>query len=357
MPEERAREIIRQFPENGLKQVLTRSANTRDLLNLARTTLLPRLDFRGLQVDPTTYVTAEYRHVSSDLVLTLPLLPSEPGKRKRRLFLSILIELQMQPDRLMLLRVLEYLVQIWKHQVKQHGQKHGSLASVKLQPVLPLVLHTGLYSWERLGTLLDLMDEAEAFRDVTPAFQPLFLSLPNLPEADLESHGGYFGQVLALLQARKDSRTAFAQRLDRTVSRVEELTGPERLRRLELLDYIEALVYHARQPSEHALHRQRINAALRHDEDRLEVEMVRRMMPEIHREEGREEGRREGRLEGALAADKRTLLEQLRLRFHSVPREVEQAVQATKDADQVTEWLRRFATATDLDSIGIVSPR
>jgi hypothetical protein len=120
------------------------------------------------------------------------------------------------------------------------------------------------------------------------------------------------------------------------------------LRRLELLDYIEALVYHARHPSEHSVHRQRINAALRHDEDRLEVEMVRRMMPDIHREEGR----REGLLEGT----KQMLLEQLRLRFRSVPKEVEQAVQATQDADQVAKWLRRFATATDLDSIGIVPP-
>jgi hypothetical protein len=44
MPEDRAREIIRQFPENGLKQVLTRAANTRDLLTLTQTRLLPRLD-------------------------------------------------------------------------------------------------------------------------------------------------------------------------------------------------------------------------------------------------------------------------------------------------------------------------
>ena len=40
----------------------------------------------------------------------------------------------------MLLRVLDYLVQIWKQQVKRHGEKHKSLANVKLQPVLPVVL-------------------------------------------------------------------------------------------------------------------------------------------------------------------------------------------------------------------------
>src|SRR5262249_18405308 len=144
MSEDRVRQIVRNFPENGLKQVLTSPANVRDLLTLAgAATMLPRLDFTAVQVDPTTYVTAENRSVCSDLVLGLPLLPSRKGGRRKRLTVSILIELQMQPDRLMLLRVLEYLVHIWKAQVKAHDDKHKSLANVKLHPVLPVVLHTG----------------------------------------------------------------------------------------------------------------------------------------------------------------------------------------------------------------------
>jgi hypothetical protein len=129
---------------------------------------------------------------------------------------------------------------------------------------------------------------------------------------------------------------------------VEELPSAERLRRLELLAYIEALVYHARQAGEHATLRQRIDTALRHDEDRLEVDMARRTLADVHRDEGR--------LEGALAADKRTLLNLLRLRFKSLPPQMEQTIQATNDPERLTEWLSRFATATDLDSIGIAPP-
>ena len=51
------------------------------------------------------------------------------------------------------------------------------------------------------------------------------------------------------------------------MSRVEELRDAERLRRLELLDYIEALVYHARESAEHPTLRERVDAALRHDEE------------------------------------------------------------------------------------------
>jgi hypothetical protein len=120
---------------------------------------------------------------------------------------------------------------------------------------------------------------------------------------------------------------------------------PERLRRLELLCYVEGLVYHARQGSEHSLLRQRIDAALRNDETRLEVEMVRRTLADIHGDEAR------------LAERKRTLLEQLRLRFKSVPVETEQTIEATQDAEQLAEWLRGVITARDLRSIGIVAPR
>jgi hypothetical protein len=347
--QERIREIVRQFPENGLKQVLTNPGNTRDLLGLAGAPMLPRIDLATMKVDPTTYATAEYRHVSSDLVLSAPLRPARKGGRRKRMLLTILIELQMQPDRVMLLRVLEYLVQIWKNQVKQHGQKYGSLANVKLSPVLPVVFHTGAYTWEKIGTLLDLMDDAADFHEVTPDFKPLFVSLPDLAQTKLEEDGGYFGQVLALLKDRKGARSVFAERLGQTVTKLQELKGEQRLRRLELLSYVEALVYHSRQTGEHEVLRQRIDAAPRDDEDRLEVDMARKTLADVHREEGR--------LQGEIAEDKRMLLEQLRLRWSPLPVGIELDIEATQDIKRLRDWLRRVATGTDLYSIGIVGPR
>jgi hypothetical protein len=347
MDEERVRQIVRQFPENGLKQVLGSAGNVRDLLTLAKAAVLPRIDLGGMQIDPTTYVTAEYRHVSSDLVLRAGLRPSAGRGRRKPLTVTILIELQSQPDRLMPLRVLEYLVQVWKHQVKQHGQTHRSLASVKLRPVLPVVVHTGSYAWEKLGGLLDLMEDAEAFRPFTPAFEPLFVSLPNTPEAELEKDGGPFGQVLALLRASTAGRGPFARRLAQTLARLQELKGPDRLRRLELLCYVEGLVYHARAAAEHETLRRQIDAAVRDDEGRLEVEMARRTLADVHREQAS--------LEAVLNERKRTLLLQLRLRFKAVPPKIERTIQSTADSDQLEVWLTRFATAEDLDSIVITS--
>jgi hypothetical protein len=341
-------QLVRQFPENGLKVVLSTPANLRELLVVAQASMLERLDFRQLTVEPTTYVTAEYRHATSDLVLTLPMTPTRRGRRKKRLTVTVLLELQSQPERLMMLRVLEYLVLVWKHQAKKHGEKHGSLASVKLRPVLPVVLHTGSYSWEKVGKLIDLMDDAADFAPVTPEFTPLFVSLPDRPESELEGIGA-FGQVMSLMKVRKARRAVFAERLVQTVSRLEDLPGEEQLRRGELLSYVETLVYHAREEAEHPALRERIDAALRHNADRLEVEMTRRTLADVHRNEGR--------LEGTVLGMQRVLLELLRSRWGPLPAETERAIETTQDPDQLTEWARRVLSAQDLEGIGILRPR
>jgi hypothetical protein len=84
-------------------------------------------------------------------------------------------------------------------------------------------------------------------------------------------------------------------------------------------------MYHSREGSEHQMLRQRIDVALRDDESRLEVEMVRRTLADVHREEV------------TLAERKRALVELLRLRFKSLPAETEQVIQTTQDADQLAE--------------------
>jgi hypothetical protein len=116
------------------------------------------------------------------------------------------------------------------------------------------------------------------------------------------------------------------------------------LRRLELLSYVEGLVYHSRGSAEHPALHKRIDDALLDEETLLEVDMVRKTMAEV-------EGERYTLLER-----KRTLLELLRLRFHSLPVEMEQTIEETQDADRLAEWLRGVVTARDLSALGISPP-
>ena len=61
----------------------------------------------------------------------------------------------------------------------------------------------------------------------------------------------------------------------------------------------------------------------------------------------------EGRNEAAIETRQQTLLRLLRRRFDDLPSEVTQAINATTTADQLDEWLDRFATASSLEEMDI----
>jgi hypothetical protein len=136
MARARVAPVVRQFRESGLKFTLEQPGNIRDLLALAGAPHLDRLDFARMKVERTTYVTADYRHLTSDFVVTIPL---RRGRHERTVTLYVLIEHQSEPDALMVLRVLEYLVMIYKGQLRDWEQRHGSRAGARLQPVLSVV--------------------------------------------------------------------------------------------------------------------------------------------------------------------------------------------------------------------------
>ncbi|HKI36340.1 MAG TPA: Rpn family recombination-promoting nuclease/putative transposase, partial [Gemmataceae bacterium] len=253
----RIEEIVRHFRENGLKVLLQRPANVRDLLALTRTPLLPDIDFRHLTVDPTSYVAADYRHIASDLVLKVPFRTRQDGRR-RTLTLYILIEHQSEPDPLMILRVLEYLVQVYKGQVRAWLRTHRSLAGFRLQPVLPVVLYTGLQRWDDLGRLVEQVDGGALLAELVPEFRPLFVSLPGLPSERLEKEGGYFGWILELVQQRSAPFESFATLVAQVVSQLEEMPAAERDRWLELLSYLVAMIYHDRAVPEREGLRERV---------------------------------------------------------------------------------------------------
>jgi Putative transposase, YhgA-like len=214
-------EFARQFRENGLKLLFHDPGNVRELLYLKDPNRAACIDFSRLRVDPTTYVTADYRHLCSDLVLRMPYRTRLRGRR-RVLTLYLLLEHQSEPDHLMLLRVLEYLVQIHRAQIRDRAGRRPRRDELVLQPVLPIVLYTGTRTWNRLTNLASVvLGGDQEFSDVIPVFHPLFLNLSSFPSRQLESNGGFLGWVLGLLRLRGVSPSEFQAALARVVDHLE----------------------------------------------------------------------------------------------------------------------------------------
>ena len=341
----RIEQIVRQFKENGLKLLLENPHNARDLLLLTGADLVDLIDFEHLTRDATTFVGRDYRHLEADVVLVAPLRHRNGARPRQTILIYILIEHQSEPDRLMPLRMLEYVLQIYKYQIRRWSRHHRSFSGLRLQPVLPVVFYTGTRRWKSVGRLVDLLALGARFERVTPSLEPLFINLPATPPDRLESAGGFFGWVLRLVQQRRARPEESRALLQEVVQHLEAMPAAERLRWLELLSYIQALVYHERDESERPGLRATIEASVRTDPSKSEVTNMFRSGADVLKAEGRKEGE--------VRALQRTLLKQLRLRFGDLPPEVTKTVKATGDVKQLDAWLGRTVTAATLAEMQI----
>jgi len=340
----RLRKLARQFPENSMKLMLENPKNTRDLLALTGSRVVDSIDFDRLKLMPTTFVARDYRHVESDMVMVAPLRGvrgTHPAQK--RITLYILIEHQSEKDPIMAFRVLDYVVQLYRSQILRWSDRHRSHAGLHLQSVLPVVFYTGTRPWQGIGTLQDLVLGGDRFQAEIPVMNPLLVNLPAFDPEKLEQEGGYFGRVFRLVQARKSRRNAFGRLLVRILGHLETMPPEDRLRWLEHLTYIQALIYHMREPSERAKLQAMIETAVRTDEVRQEMVAMGRTIADELKDEGRVE------------ATRTSLLRLIRQRFGELPRETVDRIETTDDLDQLNAWLDRFVAAETLEDMGIVA--
>ena len=245
-------------------------------------------------------------------------------------------------------RVLEYVVQIYKAQSRAWRQKHDSFAGLRLNPVLPIVFYTGTRRWDSLGQVSDLVEMGEKLGAMIPGLTPLFVNLSALPAVRLET-AGFFGWVLELVQQRRARQAEFQDLLGRVVGHLEAMPAAERFRWLELLSYIHALVYHERETREQSGLQTEIETSVATDEHRQEVFA----MGKSYADDLMERGIKKGRKEGELGARKQVLLSLLGTRFGKVPPETAAVIEAAKNIEQLDHWLKRSVTADKLQEVGI----
>jgi hypothetical protein len=339
--------MVRLFKENGLKMLLEHPGNVRDLFRIIRYPLADQIDFAKMEVQPATFITRDFRHVESDLLLTVPFRPAGSRSRRQTITIYILIEHQSEPDRLMRFRVLDYAVQVYKVQLRKWGQSHRSFTDFSFLPVLPIVFYTGRRSWDELPDMPQLTAQGLQFHKVLPNLEPIFLNLRMIESVVLQREGGPFGQVMRLLQNPTAPLETIQTLLTEVVETLEATMPPaERMRWLELMTYLHAFVYHYREVPERSSLQDRIADSVRTEALQREV----RIMGQTGYEFAVEEGRKVGELR----AKRETLLLLMRSRFGKVSAKYATRIKAEINIVQLDEWLTRFATAERLEDLGIL---
>jgi ElaB/YqjD/DUF883 family membrane-anchored ribosome-binding protein len=215
--------------------------------------------------------------------------------------------------------------------------------------VLPIIFYTGTKRWDRPPSLVELFLAGTRFRKVIPIFNPLFLNLRDTPVETLRNRGGALGSVLELLSRRDARSDEFATLVDRCVRQLEELSTTDRARWLEPLSYIQAMVYHMRDPGEQSKLLEMIELSVQTDPERREIHDMGKTMAQVLDERGQ----RKGEKRGELRARRNILLRQLQKSFGELPAEVMRRIQKSQDLAQLDGWLDNVPKAKSLSDVGV----
>ncbi len=183
----------RAWEDRAIQDLLASPQNLEDLLRLASAALVDELDFSRMIPAKQRYVLPDLRKLESDIVVEVPFRQGEHA-----VWIYILLEHQSEPDRAMPLRLLGYMVELWKVQVRRFEE--NKTANWRLHPILPVLFYTGTRRWSLPLQLDGLMDLPEVLTKYVPRFETLFLSLQETSDEELSDSALGYG-LLALREA------------------------------------------------------------------------------------------------------------------------------------------------------------
>jgi predicted transposase/invertase (TIGR01784 family) len=273
-----------------------------------------RVEWSKLKHLPGSFVDSGMSKAESDMLFSAPI----DGCAA---FFYILFEHQHNKDPWIALRLLRYMLEIWREFLAKNP------GALKLPIILPVVLAQNATVWEippHFASLLDL--PAESFRDFIPDFAFRLIQLAEIPFDQIQGTNAGI-MVLRTLKA----------------SQLRLLLGPEVWdeARLSLLpdDLFRALLLYI------------LNAA------DIDKETFRHKLTEIQATKLKESTMtlaeqllEEGMQRGQVAAQQHDILEALEIRFHKVPDGLREEVESIVDTAKLQSLLRAAITSFDLES-------
>lgn len=130
------------------------------------------------------YVLQDYRKKEADVVYRMKFRNPITGEEKEVIF-YILLELQSSVDRMMLYRLLMYMVQIWKQELTNVKYVDAQEQDYKLPAIVPIVLYNGEKEWDAVMRFRDLQNGEEKFGNYLVDFQYILISVDGYDEKDL----------------------------------------------------------------------------------------------------------------------------------------------------------------------------
>jgi len=280
---------------------------------------------------PGSFVNEELREHHTDLLFSAKL-------AGRTAYLYLLFEHQSTADRWMPLRILEYMLRIWREHLACRTRAR------RLPAILPVVLHHSASGWTCATAFEELLDLDDGSRPTVEPFVPRFrILLDDLSHAtddELRDRAvtDLTKLVLCSLHHARDMRTFLRtfHTWNQTLLRI--LAAPHGIHALRLV--LEYMFKVARDLSAGEI--RQLVAGIQNP---VVVEEVVTLAEKL-KDEGMQEGIRRGRKQERTEI----ILKQLRLKFGQLPADVVKRVQ-TAAKKELDRWTERVLTETSLEAV------
>jgi predicted transposase YdaD len=285
------------------------------------------IDWSTLSLVSGSFIDPEFAATSSDLLYTAQI-DGHPT------FLYILFEHQNQEDPLIGLRLMTYMVRIW------NDHRRNNPSTIKLPPILPLVLAQDNKPWKTSTRFTDLIDIPEgAGEDIKkhiPDFEFQLVELYRMPFEKI------LGTPMGILTLR-------ALKAEKLQALLEDTVWDESLLIQLPSESFEILMrYILDRDLDKPAFRRKLKTLRNPKLSKNAMSLAEQFRQEGH-EEGILKGRQQGHQEGLIFSKQQDILEALEIRFQQVPEGLREEIEAIADSNKLTHLHRAAITSADLE--------
>ena len=281
-----------------------------------------RIAWSKLKHVPGHFVDGKMAKAESDLLFRVPF-------DQQSAFLYILFEHQHDKDPWIALRLLRYMLEIWREFLAKNP------GATKLPVILPVVLAQNSTIWSIATRFSELFDHGanESLQAFVPDFTFRLIQLAEIPFEKIQ--GTETGiMVLRTLKARQ-TRQLLA----------EEVWDEALLARLP--QPILRLIFYYILDSEDIDKETFRNKVISLETSKLKKSAM-TLAEQLH-EEGLQQGMQQGMQRGQVLSNQKSILEALKLRFKRVPAGLREEIQRISDLGKLQSLLRAAITSPTLD--------
>jgi len=263
-----------------------------------------------------SYILSDYEELESDIVYKATI-------GKEDVIFYVLLELQSSVDHSMPIRLLMYMVELWRDILRNSEKKEIKRKDYRLPAIIPIVLYNGTNKWTCARYFKDIINESQLFGENILDFKYILVDINRYSKEYLYEFKNIAAAIFLLDQ--DINALEFLQRLKDIVINFSKLTPEEKLL---LKGWIKNTT-----TSNEIVNMNELVENIFNNNDNKEVEVMVSNASKIFiklksdaikeglnegRKEGINEGRIEGRIEGKIQGKSELLIKQLTKKFNGL---------------------------------------